>query len=166
MPQESYLLNGTIEENIRFGNDELTEADLLDAARSAMILELIEQLPEGLRTVVGDRGMMLSGGQRQRVAIARALANRRRVLVFDEATSALDTISERDVQRAIDQLPGQLTLVIVTHRLATLRGCDKVIVFEAGRMVEHGTIPELLERRGAFHHLSEEQGAGADVLLV
>lgn len=165
VPQEAYLTNGTIEQNIRFGDEQLDEAELLAAARSAMILELIEQLPEGLATVVGDRGMTLSGGQRQRIAIARALANRRQVLVFDEATSALDSISEREVQRAIDGLPGDLTLIIVTHRLASLRGCDKVIVLDAGRIAQHGPLPELLAQPGPFRRLSEEQGVKADTLL-
>jgi subfamily B ATP-binding cassette protein MsbA len=158
VPQEAYLMNGTLEENVRFGNEALSEAELREAMRSAMIDDLVAELPEGLRTVVGDRGTTLSGGQRQRVAIARALANRRQILVFDEATSALDALSEREVQRAIDQLSGRLTLVIVTHRLASLRDCDKVIVVGDGRVLEAGSIAELLERRGPFHRLSVEQG--------
>ncbi len=158
VPQDSFLLNGTLAENIRFGNEALPYEDLCEAARSAMILDFIEELPGGFDTVVGDRGVRLSGGQRQRVAIARALANQRSVIIFDEATSSLDSIAEKSVQASIDNLPEQVTSVMIAHRLSTLRNCDLIAVMQEGAIVEAGTITELTRAGGVFGTLLREQG--------
>lgn len=158
VPQEAFLLSASVGDNIRFGDDTLSEEDIRSAADAALVGAFLGDLPDGLDTQVGDRGTRLSGGQRQRVAIARALANRRQVLIFDEATSALDSISERQVREAIDALPGELTVVIVAHRLSTIAGCDRVFVMDQGRVVEQGSIAEVDAQGGVFHALSREQG--------
>jgi len=158
VPQDSMMLNATVAENIRFGDESLTDVEVVSAARLAMAEEFVRELPEGFATVVGDRGVRLSGGQRQRIAIARALANRRRILVFDEATSSLDSISEAEVLKAIDNLPRDLTVVMVAHRLSTLKGCDRIVVIDNGKSVEVGSITELNEPGSLFAKLSAEQG--------
>jgi len=158
VPQESFLMSGTVAQNIRFGDDSISDAQLAEAVAAAQVCAFMDDLPDGLETQVGDRGARLSGGQRQRVAIARALANRREILVFDEATSSLDSVSEQQVQEAIDSLPGGLTVMIVAHRLSTIAKCDRVLVFDAGRLVEQGTLQEVDAMEGVFHRLSVQQG--------
>ena len=133
VPQEAFLFSATVGENIRFGDDALTDQQVRDAADAALVGAFLDDLPNGLDTHVGDRGVRLSGGQRQRVAIARALANHRQILIFDEATSALDSVSERQVQQAIDALPGELTVLIIAHRLSTIANC--------GPRPRHGSRP-------------------------
>ncbi|MFI4861069.1 MAG: ABC transporter ATP-binding protein [Phycisphaerales bacterium JB063] len=158
VPQEAFLFSATVADNIRFGDDTLSDAQVADAADAALVGVFLDDLPDGLDTHVGDRGVRLSGGQRQRVAIARALANRRQVLIFDEATSALDSVSERQVQQAIDALPGELTVIIVAHRLSTIANCDRVLVMDQGVVVEQGPMREVDALGGVFHALSREQG--------
>lgn len=158
VPQEAFLFSATVADNIRFGDDTLTDAQVRAAADAALVGDFLDDLPDGLQTHVGDRGVRLSGGQRQRVAIARALANQRQVLIFDEATSALDSVSERQVRQAIDALPGDLTVLIVAHRLSTIANCDRVLVMDRGRVVEQGPVREVDALGGVFHTLSREQG--------
>lgn len=158
VPQESFLMSGTVAENIRFGDASISDQQLNDAVVAAQVGAFLDDLPEGLETQVGDRGARLSGGQRQRVAIARALANRREVLIFDEATSSLDSVAERQVQDAIDALPGGLTVIMVAHRLSTIAKCDRVLVLEGGRLIEQGTLAEVDAMGGVFHQLSVQQG--------
>lgn len=158
VPQEAFLFSASVAENIRFGDNTLSDAQVASAADAALVGAFLDDLPEGLDTHVGDRGVRLSGGQRQRVAIARALANQRQVLIFDEATSALDSVSERQVQQAIDALPGELTVIIIAHRLSTIAKCDRVLVMDQGEIVEQGTMREVDALGGVFHTLSREQG--------
>ena len=158
VPQESFLLNGTISENIRFGNNRLSQEEIERAARSAMIFDFIQQLPEGFDTPVGDRGVRLSGGQRQRISIARALANHCAILILDEATSSLDSVSEKEVQSAIEGLPQELTVIMIAHRLSTLRGCDTIIGMDHGKVAEVGSPSSLCSRPGIFQRLAKEQG--------
>lgn len=144
VPQEVMLFGGTIRENIRYGRTNATEEEVLEAAERANALSFIRQFPEGLDTVVGERGIRLSGGQRQRVAIARAVLRDPAILILDEATSSLDADSERIVQEALDNLMEGRTAVIIAHRLATIRHVDCIYVLDQGRIVESGTHDELI----------------------
>lgn len=144
VPQEVMLFGGTIRENIAYGLPEATEAQVQDAARKANAWDFIAAFPEGLDTVVGERGIKLSGGQRQRVAIARAILKNPAVLVLDEATSSLDAESEKLVQAALDELMKNRTTIIIAHRLATIRQVDTIYVLNEGRIIEQGTHEQLL----------------------
>ena len=132
--QEVVLFNETIRNNILFGATDISEAQLQAAARAAYVLEFVEQLPQGLDTMVGDRGVLLSGGQRQRIAIARALLRDTPILILDEATSALDTAAERHIQAALDQLVRNRTTLVIAHRLSTVERADRILVMRDGAM--------------------------------
>lgn len=158
VPQDVFLFGGSIRENIAYGKPGCTEEDIIEAARKANAWEFIEKFPEGLDTLVGERGVQLSGGQRQRVAIARAVLKNPSILILDEATSALDSESERLVQDALDKLMLGRTSLVIAHRLATVRNADKILVIDDGRVVESGTHGELLEiQNGVYRNLSELQ---------
>ncbi len=146
VPQAIFLTDDTLERNIAFGvPDELIDQNrLIKAISSAQLSELIEQLPDGIHTKVGERGVLLSGGQRQRVGIARSLYHEREILVFDEATSALDNETERLVTEAINSLSGIKTMIIIAHRLSTLENCDQIYVIEKGQIVESGSYQEVV----------------------
>lgn len=139
VPQEVLLFGGTIRENILYGRPDADEAAIVEAARQANAWEFISSFPEGLETVVGERGIKLSGGQRQRIAIARAILKDPAILLLDEATSSLDAESEKVVQEALDKLMEGRTSIIIAHRLATVRNVDKIYVIDKGRIVEEGT---------------------------
>lgn len=153
VPQTSILFNGTIRDNITYGMPSVTEEQLWAAIEAANLTELIHSLPEGLDTVVGEHGGKLSGGQRQRISIARAIIRNPQVIVFDEATSALDSISEKQIQAAINNLTRDRTTFIVAHRLSTIRDADKIAVLQDGHCVEYGTFEELMERKGEFYRM-------------
>jgi ABC transporter fused permease/ATP-binding protein len=158
VPQDVFLFGGSIRENIAYGKPEASEDEIVEAARKANAWEFIEKFPEGLDTLVGERGVQLSGGQRQRVAIARAVLKNPRILILDEATSALDSESERLVQDALDKLMTGRTSLVIAHRLATVRKADKILVMDGGRIVESGSHQELLEiEDGVYRNLSELQ---------
>lgn len=158
VPQDVFLFGGTIRENIAYGNPEAGEDKIIDAARQANALDFINHFPEGLDTIVGERGVQLSGGQRQRIAIARAVLRDPRILILDEATSALDSESERLVQDALDKLMKGRTSVIIAHRLSTVRRADQILVLDKGAIVEAGTHEELMNREeGLYRGLSELQ---------
>jgi subfamily B ATP-binding cassette protein MsbA len=147
--QDVVLFNDTIRSNIAFGYD--AEAGQIEAAaRAARVTEFTDQFPDGLETVVGDRGTLLSGGQRQRIAIARALLRNTPILILDEATSALDTELERQIQQQLEALMANRTTLVIAHRLSTVEKADRILVLDAGRVVESGTHPELLERGGQY----------------
>ena len=148
--QDSVLLSGTLLENLRFGRPDATLDEVIAAARQANAWEFIRDLPEGMETKVGERGVSLSGGQRQRIAIARALLRDPRILILDEATSALDYASEAVVQEAIDRLAAGRTTITIAHRLSTVRKVDRIIVLRDGRVVESGTYEELAKRSGSY----------------
>ncbi|UII33879.1 ATP-binding cassette domain-containing protein [Fulvivirga ulvae] len=143
VPQEVILFGGTIRENIAYGKPNATDVEIEEAARKANAYNFIESFPEGLETVVGDRGIKLSGGQRQRIAIARAILKDPALLILDEATSSLDAESEVLVQEALDELMKDRTTIIIAHRLATIRKADKIFVVKEGEIVETGTHEEL-----------------------
>jgi ATP-binding cassette subfamily C protein len=148
VPQTLFLLDDTLRRNIAFGLDEqdIDDGAVAAAARMAQLEEFVAALPEGLETVVGERGVRLSGGQRQRVAIARALYSNPEVLIFDEGTSALDTATEEEVVRALGQLRGQRTMITVAHRLTTVRECHRILLMESGRLVDAGTYEQVRAR--------------------
>lgn len=150
VPQDVFLLNDTIENNIKFYEDSITEKQILDAAEMANIIEFVNNLPNKFQTVVGERGVKLSGGQRQRIALARALARKPQLLVLDEATSALDTESETIIQNAIGKLKGKITIVIVAHRLSTVMNSDTLVVIDKGKIIEEGVPGEMLQRPDSY----------------
>jgi ABC-type multidrug transport system fused ATPase/permease subunit len=158
VPQEVLLFGGTIRENILYGKPEATEAEIVDAAKQANAWEFIQSFPEGLDTIVGERGIKLSGGQRQRIAIARAILKNPAILLLDEATSSLDAESEKVVQEALDKLMVGRTSIIIAHRLATVRNVDCIYVIDNGRIVESGTHEELsLLEDGVYNSLAQLQ---------
>ncbi|MGD1871913.1 MAG: ABC transporter ATP-binding protein [Mastigocoleus sp.] len=146
IPQSIFLMDETIERNIAFGvPDNMIDSERLnEAIKSAQLQEVVEQLPDGIKTVVGERGIRLSGGQRQRIGIARALYHEREILVLDEATSALDNETEKLVSQAISSLAGRKTLIIIAHRLSTVEHCDRVYMLDKGRVVESGSYQEVI----------------------
>jgi ATP-binding cassette subfamily C protein len=152
VPQETFLMDDTIRRNIALGipDSEIDGSRIAAALDAASLREFVAGLPQGLETVVGERGVRMSGGQRQRLGIARALYTDAAILVFDEATSALDGITEAEVIAAIDRLHGAKTLVIVAHRLSTVRRCERIFFLAAGRLVDSGSFDELIARNTAF----------------
>src|SRR3989344_332388 len=150
--QDIFLLNDTIENNIRFYNNSLSREDIAEAAKSANIYDFIETLPSGFQTLVGEQGIQLSGGQRQRVVMARALARKPHILILDEATSALDNESEHKIQEAIKNLRGKLTILIVAHRLSTVMHSDKILVLKDGIIAEEGSPQELLSNSQSYFY--------------
>ncbi|MFA0961586.1 ABC transporter ATP-binding protein [Roseivirga sp. BDSF3-8] len=158
VPQEVILFGGTIRENIGYGKPDASEDEIRAAAAKANALSFIESFPEGLDTVVGDRGIKLSGGQRQRVAIARAILKDPTILILDEATSSLDAESEAQVQEALDELMKGRTTIVIAHRLATIRKVDRIYVLDQGRIIESGTHEELLgSGEGTYSNLVKLQ---------
>jgi ATP-binding cassette subfamily B protein len=155
--QETYLFHDTVRANLLYAKPEATQQELEGAARAAAIHDRVMDLPQGYDTIVGERGYKLSGGEKQRIAIARVLLKDPRILILDEATSALDTVSERLIQRALEQLERGRTTIAIAHRLSTILRADQILVYDQGRIVERGTHASLLERGGLYARLYHEQ---------
>lgn len=157
--QDPFLFHTTIRENIRYGRETATDAEIEAAAQAAFAHDFILEQPQGYDTVIGERGVMLSGGQRQRLTIARALLKNAPILILDEATSSLDSQSEKEVQRAIDNLIKSRTTFVIAHRLSTIVHADKILVLEAGKIIESGSHEELLMARGMYYQLWRSQNS-------
>ena len=155
--QQTILFNDTIANNIAYGSPDCTEAQMKEAADAAHALEFIEELPDGFRTIIGESGVKLSGGERQRLSIARAILKNAPILVLDEATSSLDTESEREVQKALENLMKDRTTLVIAHRLSTIKNADRIIVIKDGMIVEEGTHDDLLQREGEYETLYNMQ---------
>jgi ATP-binding cassette subfamily B protein len=155
--QDVFLFGGTLRENIAYGRLGASEADIVEAARRARLEDMLANLPEGLDTIIGERGVKLSGGQKQRVAIARMFLKNPPILILDEATSALDTETERAIQRSLTELSQGRTTLIIAHRLATIQGADRIVVIDESGIAEQGTHQDLIERRGAYNRLHSGQ---------
>ncbi|MBI2636131.1 ABC transporter ATP-binding protein [Candidatus Peregrinibacteria bacterium] len=155
--QETLLLHDSLKNNITYGLHDVSDSALMEAVRAARLEDFVKQLPCGLDTLIGDRGVRLSGGEKQRVSIARALLKGAGILILDEATSSLDSQTEQLIQDAIDEAITGRTAIVIAHRLSTIKHADKIIVLKDGKVAEEGTLEELLKRNGAFFHLWEEQ---------
>jgi len=155
--QETVLFNDTIAANIAYGCPDASQESIEAAARQAYVHDVIVRQPNGYRTSIGDRGVKLSGGERQRIAIARALLKNAPILILDEATSALDSESERLVQEALNKLMQGRTVFVIAHRLSTVRHASRIVVLDAGAVVEQGSHEQLLSRAGLYHKLYQNQ---------
>ncbi|MDN5856674.1 MAG: ATP-binding cassette domain-containing protein, partial [Actinomycetia bacterium] len=157
--QDPHLFHDTIRANMLYAAPDATDEQMRTALADAQILALVDSLPDGLDTVVGDRGHRLSGGERQRLSIARLMLKGPRIVVLDEATAHLDSESERAVQAALDRALVGRTSLVIAHRLSTVRNADAIVVIDSGRVVEHGTHKDLLSRDGTYAELYRTQFA-------
>ncbi len=155
--QDVYMFAGTVRDNIRYGRPDASDAEIENAARLAEIHDEIMQMPNGYDSYIGERGVMLSGGQKQRISIARLFLKNPKILILDEATSALDTVTERRIQASLDRLSAGRTVIIIAHRLSTVRNADTIAVIEHGSVAETGTHESLLERNGIYAQLYRAQ---------
>jgi subfamily B ATP-binding cassette protein MsbA len=155
--QDTLLFNDTIRNNIAYGLDNISDEEIIEVTKKARLYAFIMRLPDGLDTLIGDRGVRLSGGEKQRLSIARALLKKADILILDEATSSLDTATEKLIQGAIEETIKGKTAIVIAHRLSTIKNADKILVIEDGRLVEEGPLNELLAKKGKFYKYWEEQ---------
>jgi ATP-binding cassette subfamily B protein len=160
--QEPFLFFGTIAENIAYGKPHATREEIISSARAAHAHEFILRLPQGYDSMVGERGQGLSGGERQRISIARALLIDPRILIMDEATSSVDSETEKEIQKALDNLVQGRTTIAIAHRLSTLHRADRLIVLDRGVVMEEGSHDELMAREGPYFRLYEAQARNVD----
>jgi subfamily B ATP-binding cassette protein MsbA len=160
--QETVLFNDTLRNNIAYGQPGVSQKEVESAARAALAHDFIMELPAGYDTIIGERGVRLSGGQKQRIAIARALLKNAPILILDEATSALDSESEALVQSALHNLMAGRTVLVIAHRLSTVRGADRIVVLENGTIADIGSHDELMEKLGTYRRLYDLQFIDSD----
>jgi ATP-binding cassette subfamily B protein len=161
--QEPFLFFGTIAENIAYGKPDATRTEIIAAARAAHAHEFILRLPQGYDSMVGERGQGLSGGERQRISIARALLIDPRILILDEATSSVDSETEKEIQKALENLVQGRTTIAIAHRLSTLHRANRLVVLDRGQVVEVGSHDDLMAREGAYFNLYQAQARNMDV---
>ena len=157
VPQETILFSGTIRANVAYGKADITDSDILKAAKLANAHDFIVDLPNGYETEVGESGLMLSGGERQRISIARAIAKNPRILLLDEATSSLDSESESLIQQSLSYLMKGQTTFVIAHRLSTIINADEIFVLNKGKITERGTHQKLIRENGLYQKLTEIQ---------
>lgn len=157
VPQNTILFSGTVKDNITYGLDDITDEQVEEVLKAVGLNELVESMPMGMHTELGERGGKLSGGQRQRISIARALLRNPKIIIFDEATSALDSASEKKVQLAVDNMMKKCTTFLVAHRLSTIKNADRIAVVNQGTITEIGTYDELMAKKGEFYELKKLQ---------
>ena len=155
--QDTFLFNGTIAENIGYAVPQADMEDIVRAAKAANIHDDIQAMPDGYDTQVGERGLRLSGGRKQRVAIARAILRKSPIIILDEATASVDVETERQIQKAISSIAGKCTIVAIAHRLSAIRGADRILVIEEGRVTESGTHAELVALGGSYARMNSIQ---------
>lgn len=160
IPQDPILFHRTLKENILYGNPNATEEEMLEAAELAHCSEFISKLPDGYNSMVGERGTKLSGGERQRIAIARAILTKAPILILDEATSALDSVTEKYIQESLDWLMQNRTTIVIAHRLSTLAGMERILVFNEGRIEEQGSHDDLINLGGLYYNMWSMQAGG------
>ena len=151
--QDSILFNNSIKNNLKIGNENATEDEIIEALKIANAWEFVKNFADGINTNIGDSGNNLSGGQKQRLSIARAVLKNSPIMILDEATSALDTESEREVQDALENMMKNRTSIVIAHRLSTIQNADNIIVMKKGEIVEQGKHIDLLEKKGVYHKL-------------
>lgn len=157
VPQNTILFSGTIRENITYGLENISDDEIWSVIHEVGLEDLLDKMPDGLDTPLGEHGDRLSGGQRQRISIARALIRKPKIIIFDEATSALDSASEKKVQEATDHMMGKCTTFIVAHRLSTIRKADRIAFIKDGSVAEIGSYEELMAKKGYFYRLKSLQ---------
>ncbi len=160
IPQDTSLFHRSLLENIRYGRLDAPDHEVIDAAKKAHCDEFIDILPEQYHTTAGERGVKLSGGQRQRIAIARAILKNAPILILDEATSALDSVTEKKIQDGLKHLMDRRTCIVIAHRLSTLCGMDRILVFKEGKIIEDGSHKELIKANGHYAHMWKMQAGG------
>jgi ATP-binding cassette, subfamily B, bacterial len=160
IPQDTFLFHRTLMENIRYGREDATDEEVIEASKKAACHDFILEIKDGYNAIAGEGGLKLSGGQRQRIAIARAILKKAPILILDEATSSLDTSTERKIQRSLEELMKDKTTLVIAHRLSTLSHLDRILVFKDGVIVESGKHYELLLKKGHYAHLWELQSNG------
>jgi ATP-binding cassette subfamily B protein len=163
--QEPFLFFGTIADNIAYGKPDASRAEIVAAARAAHAHEFILRLPQAYDSIVGERGQGLSGGERQRISIARALLIDPRILILDEATASVDSETEKEIQKALDNLVQGRTTIAIAHRLSTLQRADRLVVLDRGQVVEEGSHDALMARQGAYYKLYQAQARNVDTDL-
>ena len=157
VPQEPFLFSDTIENNIKFGKEDATEEEIIEAAKNAVIHENIIDLKQGYKTILGERGVTLSGGQKQRSSIARAIIKNPKILIFDDCLSAVDTETEERILSNLERVSSDKTTIIISHRVSSAKNADKIIVLDNGKIIQQGVHNQLVKQEGYYKELYEQQ---------
>jgi subfamily B ATP-binding cassette protein MsbA len=155
--QDTILFNDTVRNNIAYGKDNISDADIIEALEKSYAIDFVNDMPSGINTMIGENGVLLSGGQRQRLAIARAFLKNSNILIFDEATSSLDSVSEKYIQTALNELKLGKTTIIIAHRLSTVESANNIIVMDKGKIIESGSHKNLINNKSYYYKLYNSQ---------